>query len=169
MKYFEKCKTLNELKAEYRRLAMENHPDRGGDTETMQKINAAYADAFEILKAAHNRRAAEDTSGKVYATKEQAHDFIDIIAKLIKLDGIKIELCGRWLWISGETMKHKDALKSAGCKWASQKKMWSWHFAEDSVWKKGKTMSMQYIRSKYGSSIIAAEEQEERKAIKARA
>ena len=30
MKYFTNCKTLDELKAEYRRLAMANHPDRGG-------------------------------------------------------------------------------------------------------------------------------------------
>lgn len=168
--YFQKCTTLDELKAEYRRLAMEHHPDRGGDTETMQKINAAYEKAFEILKAEQNRRAAEDTTGRTYATKEEARDFIEVIAKLIKLDGIKIELCGRWLWISGETMKHKDALKAAGCRWASQKKMWSWHFPEDSVFKNGKTMSMTYIRAKYGSSIVGAvEEQDERRAIRARA
>ena len=28
--YFENVKTLNDLKAEYRRLAMANHPDLGG-------------------------------------------------------------------------------------------------------------------------------------------
>ena len=31
--YFESCKTLDDLKKEYRRLAMMNHPDRGGDLE----------------------------------------------------------------------------------------------------------------------------------------
>lgn len=30
-----------EIKKEYRRLAMKNHPDRGGDTEKLQKINDA--------------------------------------------------------------------------------------------------------------------------------
>lgn len=165
--YFKNCKTLDDLKAEYRRLAMEHHPDRGGDTATMQRINSEYEKAFEILKAEQNRRAAEDTTGHVYATREEAADFIDIISKLIKLDGITIELCGRWLWISGDTMKHKDALKAAGCRWASTKKMWSWHFAEDGVFRKHKTQSMQYIRAKYGSSIIGAAE--ERAAIPARA
>lgn len=29
------------IKKEYRRLAMQHHPDRGGDTETLQKINDA--------------------------------------------------------------------------------------------------------------------------------
>ena len=32
MKYFTNCKNLDELKKEYRRLAMIHHPDRGGDT-----------------------------------------------------------------------------------------------------------------------------------------
>ena len=39
MKYFTECKTLDELKKEYRRLAMQHHPDVGGDTATMQAIN----------------------------------------------------------------------------------------------------------------------------------
>jgi len=32
-----------EIKEEYRRLAMKHHPDRGGDTEKLQKINGAIA------------------------------------------------------------------------------------------------------------------------------
>ena len=31
----------NEIKKEYRRLAMQHHPDRGGDKEKLQKINGA--------------------------------------------------------------------------------------------------------------------------------
>ena len=31
MKFFTDCKTLDELKAEYRRLIKIHHPDRGGD------------------------------------------------------------------------------------------------------------------------------------------
>ncbi len=40
--YFEKAKNLDELKKKYRELAFANHPDRGGDTATMQAINAEY-------------------------------------------------------------------------------------------------------------------------------
>ena len=50
MKYFTKCTTLEELKAEYRRLAMLHHPDRGGDTEIMKEINREHDEIFEILK-----------------------------------------------------------------------------------------------------------------------
>ena len=40
MKYFANIKTLEELKKEYKRLALENHPDRGGDVEVMKARNA---------------------------------------------------------------------------------------------------------------------------------
>ncbi|NNG14653.1 MAG: DnaJ domain-containing protein, partial [Gammaproteobacteria bacterium] len=30
-----------DIKQQYRRLAMQHHPDRGGDDATLQKINAA--------------------------------------------------------------------------------------------------------------------------------
>jgi len=50
MKYFRKIVTAEELKAEYRRLAFDNHPDKGGDTETMQEINAEFDAAFRMLR-----------------------------------------------------------------------------------------------------------------------
>ena len=154
--YFETCKTLDELKSVYRKLAMKYHPDVGGDTETMQKINAEYEGYFDRLTTEQNAKAAADVTGRTYATAEQAADFIEIINRLMKLDGLEIELCGRWLWISGNTMKHKDALKEAGCRWSSQKKMWSWHFPEDGGYKKHKAKSMAYIRARYGSSRVGA-------------
>lgn len=151
MKYFEHCKTLDELKKEYRRLAMQHHPDVGGDLETMKAINNEYAARFEILKGQHNARAADDETGKTYATTEAPEEFIAIIENLLRLDGLEVELCGSWLWIGGNTREHKDELKAAGCRWSSSKKLWYWRHAEDGHrWHKGnKTMSQ--IRTKYGS------------------
>lgn len=39
--YFVNCKTLDELKKQYRRLAMKYHPDCGGSTE-IQELNEHY-------------------------------------------------------------------------------------------------------------------------------
>lgn len=154
MTYFTHVSTLDELKAEYRRLAMKHHPDRGGDTETMKEINRQHDELFEKLKAAHNAKADADTTGRTYHTTETAAEFRDIIEALLKLDGLTVELCGAWLWIGGETRKHKDALKAAGCRWSNNKKLWYWRHPEDArPYHRGRK-TIDQIRSKYGSQVF---------------
>jgi DnaJ-class molecular chaperone len=45
MKYFFDCKTIEEAKARYRKLAMELHPDHGGSNAEMIELSRQY-DAF---------------------------------------------------------------------------------------------------------------------------
>lgn len=153
MKFFANCKSLEELKAEYRRLIKIHHPDRGGDTATMQRVNADYSAAFERLKAQHN-----ETHDAEHQTTETPAEFIEIIDKLLHLDGLDIELCGSWLWIGGNTREHKDALKEAGCRWSNNKKLWYWRHEEDGHrWSRGKK-SIGEIRAKYGSQHISGKD-----------
>lgn len=152
--YFDKCENLDQLKAEYRRLCLRFHPDTGSaeaSTAIMAAINAEHDRIFETLKAAQNARAAADTTGRTRATTETAAEFRDVVAALLRLDGLTVELCGRWLWIGGETRKHKDALKAAGCKWAPKKGLWSWHHEEDGGRRFRGKADMADIRAKYGS------------------
>ena len=44
MTYFASVRTPDELKSEFRRLTMENHPDRGGDPAKMRQIIETYND-----------------------------------------------------------------------------------------------------------------------------
>lgn len=149
MKYFMNCKTLDDLKKEYRRLAMVHHPDVGGEVETMQAINAEYDELHEVLKKAHNQQADE-----FHQTTETAEEFREIIEKLLRMHGLEVELCGSWLWIGGNTREHKDELKAAGCRWSSNKKLWYWHHAEEGRrWHKG-SATMNQIRNKYGSQTF---------------
>ena len=146
MKYFAACTTLEELKKEYRRLAMIHHPDHGGDTATMQAINGEYSEAFARLQNQHNAAADE-----AHQTTETPEEFITIISQLLRFPGLTVELCGSWLWITGETYAIKDQLKAAGCRWSSSKKAWYWHHPEEGHrWHKG-TATMSDIRTKYGS------------------
>lgn len=157
--YFDKCASLDQLKAEYRRLCLIYHPDTGSDkadTAIMAAINAEHDKVFNRLKAEHNARAAADTTGRTKATTETPAEFRDIVTMLLRLDGLKVELCGSWLWIGGDTMKHKDALKAAGCAWAPKKRLWSWHHAEDGSKRFRGNKSMSHIRMKYGSKVFAA-------------
>lgn len=86
MTYFTNCKTLDELKSEYRRLAMIHHPDVGGDTATMQAINAEYDRLHNILRDAHNQTADEQ-----HQTTETAEEFRTIIETLLCMDGLEVE------------------------------------------------------------------------------
>lgn len=155
MTFFTNCRTLDELKAEYRRLAMKHHPDRGGDLETMKRINAEHDRVFEILKKQHN-----ETHDEQHQTTETAEEFRDILTRLLKLDGLTVELCGAWLWIGGETYRHKAELKAAGCRWSNNKKLWYWRHPEETrPWHRG-TATIGQIRSKYGSQVFDARGEE---------
>lgn len=149
MKYFTSCQTLEELKAEYKRLVKKYHPDCGGDTETMKEINNEYEKAFEVLKDKHNK-----TADAAHQTTETPFEFIEIVDKLMKMQGLDIELCGSWLWISGDTYSNKDGLKAAGCKWSNNKKKWYWRHEEDARPHRGKSFTMDQIRNKYGSQYL---------------
>lgn len=151
MTYFINIKTLDELKAEYRRLAIKHHPDKGGDLETMKAINAEHDELFEVLKKQHNASADE-----YHQTTETAEEFRDILKVLMNLDGLEVELCGSWLWISGNTREHKDALKTAGCGWSSNKKMWYWRHPENAGRYHKSKSTMSDIRTKYGSQVFTA-------------
>ena len=48
MKFFNNIKSFSELKSQYRTLAIQNHPDRGGDVATMQAINNEYDELYKV-------------------------------------------------------------------------------------------------------------------------
>lgn len=149
MDYFKNCKTIEDLKTLYKKLAMENHPDKGGKTEIMQQINNQYDLMFDKLKNIHN----SDLKNENNQFTESSDEFREIISKITNLDGLVIEICGKWIWVSGNTRIHKDTLKNAGFLWASKKLMWYWRREEDKNFSK-KRIDMGEIRLKYGSNRV---------------
>ena len=147
--YFKNCKSLEDLKAEYRRLVKIHHPDLGGDTETMKAINDEHDRVFEILKKQHNASADE-----YHQTTETAEEFRTLINELLKLSGVIVELCGNWVWLSGNTKEHKEALKALGCRWSQNKQMWYWRHPEEGRKHYKGHKDMNSIRNKYGSQVF---------------
>ena len=101
---------------------MKFHPDRGGDVETMKAINAEYDRLFERVKNTHYSAKHDRMYEK--ETNETPEEFKDLISRLLKMKGIKIEIIGCFIWVSGDTRPHKEELKALGLKWSTTKKMW---------------------------------------------
>ena len=119
---FAKVTTLEELKAVYKKMAMKYHPDRGGDVEKMKEVNAIYDELFEQFSHIHkNHKTGEYYEKK---TTETPNEFKDIIDKLMKMQGIIIEIIGKFIWVSGDDKPHKEELKKMGFRWNGGQKKW---------------------------------------------
>jgi curved DNA-binding protein CbpA len=166
--YFEDCKTAEDVKNEYRQLCKQWHPDLGPKeqsherTKVMQEINAVYARASATFRQEEMREKARQR-GRPEPTQEDYTDAAAVderireaIEKIITLDGLEIEICGLWVWVGGETKKHKDALKAANYKWALKKS--KWYFA--GVPAGGfRAFDMDEIRERYGSQRVVSPNQ----------
>ena len=78
---------------------------------------------------------------------------MDALAGLAAKGYISVELCGSWLWISGDTRNFKDYIKATGCKWSGKKKMWYWHPGDFK--RRGHGWTIERIRERFGISLIA--------------
>ena len=145
MTYFTSIHSLEELRKEYKRLVKANHPDNGGSVEEIKIINVEYEICFRILEK------NDSVSSNKYDMAEDAM-IREIINTIINLN-VDIEICGSWVWVSGNTYGCKDDLKANGFHWASKKKLWYWHNPEEQTRSNGKT-SMDDIRVKYGSQVV---------------
>jgi len=142
--------TLEELKAQYRKLAMLHHPDKGDDTETMKAINSEYDVLFESVKNLHKNAQGESYTKETTETPEH---FRNIINALLNMDGVTIELIGSFLWLSGNTKVYKDEIKALGFKWSKNK--CSWYLSPPGYRKISKRdFTMDDIREMFGSETV---------------
>lgn len=138
--------TEKHIKATYKKLALKYHPDRnplGG--ELMKAINAAFEMLIKNI----------DNLSKYQAEPEERYNYGEeleaVLNMLNQLSGVIFEVIGNWVWISGDTKPHKDALKEFNCKWASKKKQWYYRPEEHRSRRNSKEHTIDEIRAKYGS------------------
>lgn len=163
MKYFKNVQTLEELRKQYKELLKQFHPDNPcGSTEATQEINAEYDSLFKVLKDRHERKASADSENGKADFNKKYYDFAEdkalreMLQKIINFNGITIEVIGNWIW-TFNSYEYRNELKELGFKYAGKKKAWYWH--SEAFKKKGKRpLSMDDIRSYYGSTEVKTEE-----------
>ena len=132
------------IKLAYRKACSKFHPDKGGSNEMMKAVN----DAYETLKGYESSLEGESvdfSEGDTYP--DELNEALNVA---LSLSGLIVEVCGIWIWVTGDTKEHKEALKEAGFKWA--KKKVAWHFRPMDYKSKGRgNWDLEKIRENHGS------------------
>jgi hypothetical protein len=140
--------TQADIKAAYKKMILKYHPDRNpADLEMSKSINVA----FQTLR---NYDGLSAPVGCAEININLSEEIEAAIKSVINLSGVVVELCGTWIWLSGNTKEHKEAIKEAGYKWSPKKTMWHWSPSEDKRKCRTKSVDMDSIRNKYGSAIL---------------
>ena len=143
--------TAKSVKAAYRKACSLYHPDRNpAGTEIMKAVNEAYG----TLKG---------FNGRIETNEEDYSEKLNIsLNSIINIEGLNIEVCGSWIWVTGNTKPTKETLKEAGFRWARNKSAWYLKPEDDKKRRYGKAMSLEEIRARHGSKAV---KQPQRKAI----
>lgn len=170
--------TKEDITKAYKKLAIKYHPDRNDSgAEIMKNINSAYdtlksinaedlqplrntkISLSKIVDSAYTFLNSLDLDVIKHSDDKNAYDYSkkleSAIFNIFKINNITLEVCGNWVWLSGDTKINKDKIKSLGYKWSKHKKMWYYRPDEHKCRKlTNKELNMQEIRNKYGSSIL---------------
>lgn len=149
-KWFTDCTTIEQAKQLYRKLAKRLHPDNGGNEKEFVDMQNEFESFCKNPRHSFHENSTNGTTKN--SEPFDAKLFMDIINKLATIPGIDIEICGSWLWITGNTYPYKDYLKEIGCRWSVGKKKWYW--TESPYQKRSSKKSMNRIRAEYGSQKV---------------
>ena len=160
MAYFAGCRTAEELKAKYKTVVFELHPDNNPDRDTtkeFQEMQSEYREMFERLKNIH---ATADGEYYTKETEETASEFMDIIEKLVHIKNITVEIIGSWIWVSGETKVCKDRLKEMNFKFSAKKE--AWYYSNTPYKGFWGNYTMNELRDKWGSQVVKDDDDQKR-------
>ena len=153
--------SMVQLRKHYHDLCLMYHPDKHpGDELSYTEIFKAMANEYELFLEDFIPKAnAEENQkqSKVVFDFTQETELAHMVANLMKYPGLVIEICGTWIWLSGNTYSHKAYLKNLNFKWQHKKEKWYWTSAEFQP-RRAKVMSMEHIYQRYGAITIETEE-----------
>ena len=153
MSHFNECKSLDEAKVLYKKLALQLHPDRSGYDSTADF--QAMQNQFENF-----RPTSEKFKGEFDAWN--AVEYAELIQQLMQIPDITIEICGSWIWLAGNTKPVKEQIKAVdtgeGMRRGWSKNKQKWYFSPKGYKKRnGKVLDFEEIQNLYGYEAKATE------------
>lgn len=149
MQYFESLTDEKEIKQRYKELAKQYHPDRGGDAEIMKQINTQYE---KVMTGVYQTAGKSIT--EIDELFKQDIKMREKLNAILGLEDLIIEICGTWIWVTGDTKAHKDTLKSHGYLWASKKSAWFFRSEHNKTYGNRFVRTMDEIRYRHGTLSV---------------
>jgi len=136
------CTTADQVQLRYDELCkVFNDQD-----EMLQALKLEYSTLMSVL-----------TESKPFETVKENISIADIIKALqekVNPEGLHLQLCGSWAWLSGRTYPIKDTLKELGFRYSVNKLAWYYREADHRSGNQ-KPVPFEFIKEKYGSKEVA--------------
>jgi hypothetical protein len=124
------------------------------------ELSKVFVDHDEILKVLRSEYSTLMNVISEPTVAFEAKEQVSISEKIkelqdnIRLEGLQIEICGTWLWVTGKTFQVKESLKELGFRYSSDKLSW---YYRQSDYRSGnqKPVPLEMIREKYGTNVVA--------------
>lgn len=119
-----------EVKKEFRRLAMIHHPDKGGQAADFRELNRMYQERLRTLDGSKHTSGGREFTYTYNESREN-----DVAAKLAEAisqlpPDVEILLIGIYIWIGGNTKENRETLKKLGFYWSKGRGRWYWKPAD---------------------------------------
>jgi hypothetical protein len=117
-----------------------------GQDEMLEAIKNEYSTLMSVV--------TESKPVEEVKEKESMAGIIKVLQERINPEGLKLEVLGKYLWLSGSTFAVREGLKQLGFRYSPDKKSWYWR-AEADRSSNTKPIPLEMIREKYGANVVA--------------
>lgn len=115
--------------------------------EMLQSLKTEYSVLMNVLSQPKPSESVKEESVSI-------SEIIRCLQEKINPEGIRLEIVGKWLWLSGASYGVKEILKQLGFRYSPDKKSWYWRSEEDRSTNE-KPIPLDMIREKFGSQKVA--------------